>query len=116
MGQGALRRGTLIGPTLAAFGLVVVLVCGIFAFLLHAVADNRDQTRRARQTQAALVLTARLNRMAVDLETGTRGRLLTGERRFLAPYRTATAAIPDVEAQLRRLLTGRRERRQLDAL
>jgi hypothetical protein len=87
MGRGA-RRGR-IGPTLAAFGGVVVLVCAIFAFLLNAVHDMQDDARRASRSERAVVLTSRLNRLVIDLETGIRGRLLTGEDAYLDPYRAA---------------------------
>src|SRR4051794_23084592 len=112
MGKGAPRRGGLVGPTLGAFGLVVLLVCAIFAFLVHAVTQGRDDARRARQTERALVLTARMTRLAIDLETRTRGRLLTGEDRFLAPYRQANAAIVPLERRLRPLLGTAAERRR----
>ena len=103
MGKGA-RRGR-IGPTLAAFGVVVLLVCAIFAFLLHAVQDMQADARRASRSERAVVLTSRLNRLVIDLETGIRGRLLTGEDRYLDPYRAAQAAIPDIENQLRSQLS-----------
>src|SRR5689334_6419527 len=115
MGMGARQRG-LVGPTLVAFGLVVLLVCGIFAFVLHAVADGRHESRRARTTEQALVLTSRLTRLAVDLETGVRGRLLSGEERYLTPYRNADRTIPPLERQLRPLLTTAAERRRFAAV
>jgi signal transduction histidine kinase/DNA-binding response OmpR family regulator/HPt (histidine-containing phosphotransfer) domain-containing protein len=108
MGKGA-RRGR-IGPTLAAFGVVVLLVCAIFAFLLHAVQDMQADARRASRSERAVVLTSRLNRLVIDLETGIRGRLLTGEDRYLEPYRAAQAAIPDVENELRSQLSDEGQR------
>jgi signal transduction histidine kinase/DNA-binding response OmpR family regulator len=103
MGRGA-RRGR-IGPTLAAFGGVVVLVCAIFAFLLNAVHDMQDDARRASRSERAVVLTSRLNRLVIDLETGIRGRLLTGEDAYLDPYRAAQAAIGDIEKDLQSQLS-----------
>src|SRR3954451_22605521 len=114
MGKGA-RRG-LIGPTLAAFGVVVLLVCAIFAFLLHAVRDMQHVSQRAAGSERAVVLTSRLNRLVIDLETGVRGRLLTGQDRFLEPYRAAQAAIPDVETELRGRLSDDAQRARFDTL
>src|SRR3954469_13743262 len=114
MGKGA-RRG-LIGPTLAAFGVVVLLVCAIFAFLLHAVRDMQHVSQRAAGSERAVVLTSRLNRLVIDLETGVRGRLLTGQDRFLEPYRAAQAAIPDVETELRSRLSDDAQRARFDTL
>ena len=54
-----------------------------------------------------------LNRSTIDLETGLRGRLLTGEDRFLLPYRAASEDIP---VELRRLRgAGPRARRSAPA-
>src|SRR3954468_12343882 len=114
MGKGA-RRG-LIGPTLAAFGVVVLLVCAIFAFLLHAVRDMQHVSQRAAGSERAVVLTSRLNRLVIDLETGVRGRLLTGDERFLEPYRAAQAAIPDTQAALRALIDDPAQQRRLAVL
>src|SRR3954451_23081902 len=100
----AKARGRLVGPTLAAFAVVVVLVCGIFAFLLHAVGDLRDDAEQARRTERVVLLTTRLNRLVVDLETRVRGRLLTNDDRLLEPYRAAQQAIPSVRDELRGLV------------
>jgi signal transduction histidine kinase/DNA-binding response OmpR family regulator/HPt (histidine-containing phosphotransfer) domain-containing protein len=95
-----MARGRLVGPTVAAFGLVVVLTCGIFAFLLNAIADVRSDARHARQTERTVLYASRLNRLLVDLETGVRGRLLTGDAAYLGPFRDAQTGIPEM---LRRL-------------
>ncbi|MCW2994077.1 MAG: response regulator, partial [Conexibacter sp.] len=115
MGKGAHGRG-LIGPTLAAFAGVGVLVCVIFAFLLAGMSSMRTNAERARTAERVVLLTSRLNRLTVDLETGVRGRLLTGNTQYLEPYTAAEAAIPDVEAQLRPLVDDPQQRRRFDAL
>ena len=53
--RGLIARG-LIGPTLAAFAAVGVLVCVVFAFLLDGMSSmksNADRARRARARRAA---------------------------------------------------------------
>jgi two-component system, sensor histidine kinase and response regulator len=115
MGTGG-RRGRLIGPTLAAFGLVVVLTAALFVVLVHAVSDVRDDTDNARRTERVVALTSRLNRLVVDLETGGRGRLLTGDARLLEPARVADRAIPQTIARLRDLVTEPVQRRRLETL
>jgi two-component system sensor histidine kinase/response regulator len=99
-GQGAGRAG-LIGPTLGAFGVVMVLVCAIFAFLLHAVSGVRSDASRAHTAQQLVVQLQRLNRVTVDLETGVRGRLLSRQEAFLSPYTDAQKTIPLAERALR---------------
>ncbi|MDX6703334.1 MAG: two-component system, sensor histidine kinase and response regulator [Baekduia sp.] len=115
MGKGA-RRAGLIGPTLAAFGVVMVLVGAIFAFLLYAVTSVHDDARVARESEQVVALTSRLNRLTIDLETGVRGRLLTGDDRFLTPYRDAQKSIPAVEDRLRSLVPPGAQQRLLTVL
>jgi two-component system, sensor histidine kinase and response regulator len=115
MGKGAHRRG-LIGPTLAGFAGVGVLVCVIFGFLLNSVGAMHSNANRARKAQTVSLLTSRLNRLAIDLETGVRGRLLTGDDQYLQPYSDAERQIPQVERQLTPLVTDPSQRAQLAQL
>jgi signal transduction histidine kinase/DNA-binding response OmpR family regulator/CHASE3 domain sensor protein len=67
--------------------------------------------------RAAVDAASRLQRLLVDLESGERGFLLTGDARQLAPYDAALAEIPTRLGQLRRLRADQPERvRQLDEL
>ena len=115
MSKGAQRRG-LVGPTLAAFAAVGVLVCVVFAFLLEGMSSMKSNAERARSAERTVVLTSRLNRLVVDLETGVRGRLLTGNDDYLGPYRDAQQAIPGVEDRLAALVSDPRQRRRLAEL
>jgi signal transduction histidine kinase/DNA-binding response OmpR family regulator/HPt (histidine-containing phosphotransfer) domain-containing protein len=109
MGKGAHGRG-LIGPTLAAFAVVGVLVCIVFAFLLDGMSSMKSNADLARRAERVVLLTSRLNRLTVDLETGVRGRLLTGDDAYLKPYRDAQRQIPAVEAQLSELVENPAQR------
>ncbi|WCB92949.1 hypothetical protein DSM104299_01649 [Baekduia alba] len=115
MSKGAHRRG-LVGPTLAGFAAVALLVCIISAFLLASVKSMHDNANDARDGERVALLTSRLNRLAIDLETGVRGRLLTGDDQFLKPYSDAQQAIPGAEARLATLVKGAEQRGQLRAL
>jgi two-component system sensor histidine kinase/response regulator len=115
MGKGAHGRG-VIGPTLAAFTGVGVLVCVIFAFLFAGMASMRENAQRARTAERVVLLTSRLNRLTVDLETGVRGRLLTDNPQYLEPYTAAQRAIPGVEASLRQTIAGAEQLRRFDQL
>jgi len=115
MSKGAHGRG-LIGPTLAAFTGVGVLVCVVFAFLFAGMSSMRTNAERARTAERVVLLTSRLNRLAVDLETGVRGRLLTGNTQYLEPYTAAQQAIPDVEASLRSTIADDEQVRRFDVL
>jgi signal transduction histidine kinase/DNA-binding response OmpR family regulator/HPt (histidine-containing phosphotransfer) domain-containing protein len=113
--KGAQRRG-LVGPTLAAFAAVGVLVVVVFAFLLEGLSSMRSNADLARRAERIVLLTSRLNRFTVDLETGVRGRLLTGDDAYLAPYRDAQRQIPGVEDQLSDLVEDPAQRLRLAEL
>jgi two-component system sensor histidine kinase/response regulator len=115
MGKGAHRRG-IIGPTLAAFAGVAVLVCVIFAFLFEGMSSMRTNAQRAREAERVVLLTSRLNRLTIDLETGVRGRLLTGNDQYLEPYTAAQQAIPDIADSLREQIHDDAQRARFDAL
>jgi CHASE3 domain sensor protein len=73
-------------PTIVALGAVLVVVAGMFATLL-ATTRSLDATsksgRRATQLQQEAL---QLDRIAVDLETGVRGFLITRDTSSLEPY------------------------------
>ncbi|HEY6758396.1 MAG TPA: response regulator [Baekduia sp.] len=115
MGKGAQRRG-LVGPTLIAFGVVAVLVCIVFAFLLDGLSSMRSNADRARRAERVVLLTSRLNRLTIDLETGVRGRLLTGDAAYLQPYTSAQKDIPATESQLSAYVQDRGQRQRYAAL
>lgn len=71
--------------------------------LLSSTLDARVQaTERADQTRARLVLVAQVMQHVVDLETGLRGYVITGEPRFLEPYNAAQLVLPQELAALER--------------
>ncbi|GGO18103.1 diguanylate cyclase (GGDEF)-like protein [Deinococcus humi] len=79
-----------------------VLLVAAF-LLLSSTLDARVQaSERAAQTRARLVSVAKVMQHVVDLETGLRGYVITGEPRFLEPYNAAQAALPQELAALER--------------
>jgi signal transduction histidine kinase len=89
---------------LIASGLLALLIGAAFAVLLSSVADLRTLERRARQSEEVLEVADVLERQVVDLETAQRGFVITGEERFLQPWRRAQAAFPGEAATLERLV------------
>ena len=77
---------SLVAPTLAVLALVLVLISGTFAVLLVSVREFDRETGSAGRAERILSLSAAAERHVVDVETGLRGYLLTGETRFLEPY------------------------------
>jgi signal transduction histidine kinase len=96
------RRG-LTWRVLTA-GVVLALVVGAsFAVLLRAIFAQDHSALLAMHSQEVLASANRLERLVVDLESGPRGYLLTGEERFLAPWAAARASVPGESANLRQL-------------
>jgi CHASE3 domain sensor protein len=72
--------------------IVFFVVSGALAYLnIRTIRDGNQKVIQSQQTVTALseILSA-----AQDAETGQRGFLLTGNERYLEPYRAALASIP----------------------
>jgi signal transduction histidine kinase len=91
---------------LVASGLLALVIGAAFAVLLSSVADLRASERRARQSEEVLDVANVLERLVVDLETGQRGFVITGQERFLDPWRHARATFPREAANLERLVAN----------
>jgi signal transduction histidine kinase len=91
---------------LIASSLLALVIGTAFAVLLVSVADLRAQERLTIRSQQVLVSANQLERLVVDLETGVRGFVITGQEPFLQPWEDARAALPGVSATLERLTAG----------
>ena len=78
----------LLGSTV--LGAVVSVV---FALLVLALDDLRAAADREAAAKDAATLTLELQKLVVDLETGLRGFAITGDERFLEPWRNARAQL-----------------------
>jgi len=94
---------------LVASCLLAVVIATAFAVLLSSVMDLRSSADRARRSDEVLVVANRLERLVVDLESGPRGFVITGQRRFLQPWIQAQAAFPDQAKNLQRLVADNPE-------
>ncbi len=102
-------RGGLTRRTVVASGLLALVVGGVFAALLVAIADLRDAAERARHSEVVLAAANQLERLVIDLETGQRGFIITGDERFLDPWNDARRAFPRQARTLERLAAARSE-------
>jgi CHASE3 domain sensor protein len=105
-------RGGLTRRMVVASGLLAIVVGAAFAVLLSSVADLRSSERRARQSEEVLVVANQLERLVVDVETSQRGFVITGQERFLRPWRDARAAFPGQAGTLERLVAGSAEQEE----
>jgi signal transduction histidine kinase len=83
------------------------------AFLLLGVADQRlrHSARDSRHSEQVVALANQLEKLVLDLETGERGYVITGQDRFLDPYRAAVAAMPPTVRSLSLLVANDRVQR-----
>ena len=90
----ALRTRAMDQRTSLALVAVIVffVVSGVLAYLnIRTIRDGNQKVIQSQQTVAAL---SDILSSAQDAETGQRGFLLTGNERYLEPYRAALASIP----------------------
>ena len=97
-------RGGLARRTLIRGVLLVLVGAAAFGVVLSSVADLHESERRARRSQEVLVVANHLERLVVDLETGLRGYLITGQPVFLQPAETAQASFGQQSATLEQLV------------
>jgi signal transduction histidine kinase len=83
---------------------LVLVGAAAFGVVLSSVADLPESERRVRRSQEVLVVANHLERLVVDLETGLRGFVITGQAVFLQPAETAQAAFPQRAATLKQLV------------
>jgi signal transduction histidine kinase len=98
--------GGLTHRMMIASGLLALVIGGAFAVLLISVLELRDQERLTSRSRQVLITANELERLVVDLETGVRGFVITGQEQSLQPWQAAQAALPGVTRSLERLVAG----------
>ena len=74
---------------LLASVVLSLLVSAAFVTLILAITALREANEREARASEVTTATLRLEKLVVDLETGLRGLVLTGNERFLQPYAAA---------------------------
>jgi CHASE3 domain sensor protein len=77
--------------------------------LLVTIDDLREAERTVRDSDSLLVTANELERLVVDLETGVRGFVITGNDQFLQPFSAARGNLPATADGLIRLSGGQPE-------
>jgi PAS domain S-box-containing protein len=89
--------------------LVAAIVLGVvFTVLLRTVDVSRDRDSQARQSADAIEAANSIEGSVIDLETGLRGYIISGETNFLEPYQRARATQPQRLNTLERLVRDNR--------
>ena len=111
-----MRRCGLTARMVLASATLAVVVGGAFGVLIVVLNALRSDARRAAHSQQVLIDVTDLQGRVIDLETGERGLIITGDPRFLEPWRNARRSLLGGDLQqLDRLVRDNRsqERRAL---
>jgi signal transduction histidine kinase len=105
------RSLSLSARMLIASAVLAVLVAGVFAVLIRAVDSLNDATRQEAHAKDVTAATLRLEKLVLDLETGVRGFILTGNENVLAPWKQARAELDGQIRVVQRLAATNPEQR-----
>jgi PAS domain S-box-containing protein len=112
----AAKTGWSIGRV-GGFCLSIVLIVGASALSYRSQQDLLDAWGAVDHTRDVLYQIQQLLSLLKDAETGQRGFLITGDDRFLEPYKAAIQAIPAATAAVRTLTADNpNQQHRLDAL
>jgi two-component system, sensor histidine kinase and response regulator len=98
----------LTGRILIGGGLLALFFGVQFVLVIRSFQGIRDDGREQRRAQEAVVAATRFETLVLDLETGTRGYVITTDKRFLEPYNAARRSLPAESARLQALAPGPR--------
>jgi len=96
---GPLRR-SLSARILGVLALLGSLALVLGLLLVAAINAQREAAAKASAAQAALLSAAELERATLDLETGLRGLLVSGDPDFLEPFRDARSTLGEQGSEL----------------
>jgi signal transduction histidine kinase len=89
-----------------ASALLSVLVAAVFALEQLAVSSFRDASRQEARAKDVGRAAVGLEAVVLDLESGLRGYVISGNRRLLGPWRQTRAALPGRVADLEHLVSA----------
>ncbi|MFB7507008.1 SpoIIE family protein phosphatase [Streptomyces broussonetiae] len=95
----------LVPLTAVAGGLLALLIGLAFTMLLWSILGLGESAAADRRTETALAQARTVEGLVVDLETGQRGFVITGEKQFLEPWQTARTTFSGQAQELVRLST-----------
>ncbi|MBO1329873.1 CHASE3 domain-containing protein [Streptomyces sp. VRA16 Mangrove soil] len=105
------RRLGLTSLTIAASGLLALLIGVAFAILLWAISDANSSTSARRASRTALVEAGTMEQLLLDLETGQRGFVITEREEFLEPWHEARGALAAESRRFTDSATSAQQRR-----
>ena len=107
-----IRSLPLAARTFFATLLVGALVAAVFVVMLLAVSALREAERREAHSKDVTAATLQLEQLVLDLETGVRGFVISGNEDFSRALRNTRRQIPGRVADLERLVADSPEQQQ----
>jgi signal transduction histidine kinase len=101
MRLGGLTTRIAVGGAVVAAVFIVQLIVSFDS--LHTIEHD---TKREQHASQAVVAAIRIEKLVLDLETGERGYVVSGDPRFLQPWRQARRALPQQSRLLTSLVPG----------
>ncbi len=100
-----MKSRSLSARMIAASFVLAVLVAASFAILISAVSTLDDARVREAHSKDVSSATVVVEKLVIDVESGVRGFVLSGNLRLLRPYVQARAELPRRLDSLERLVT-----------
>src|SRR4051794_24169967 len=89
----ATHVGTLTTRTVLGAGVLALVVASLFLLMVSAVRAERQAAAAARASDDRIAAAIEEQKLAIDLETGLRGYVITDDRSFLRPWDDALATL-----------------------
>ena len=97
-------RAGLTTRLLLATGVLAVVVTAAYVALYVALADLSRARASATHSVQEVNVARDVRRLLIDMETGQRGFIITGEPSFLEPWETGRRTLPERVATLRKIV------------
>ncbi|HZA09583.1 CHASE3 domain-containing protein, partial [Mycobacterium sp.] len=101
---------------LIATGALALIGVAAFVALLLASADVNRARASVANSQAELAQVREIRNQLLDMETGQRGFIITGQQRFLEPWEASRQRLPEDFARLRRIVDDPNQARRAEQL
>jgi signal transduction histidine kinase len=105
-------RRSLKTRLIAASVVFATLIAIVFAVLVLAISELRTATEDEAHAKDRSVAALELEKLVLDVETGARGLVITGDERFLEPWTLARRQLPTRLTDFERRFAGSPQRSQ----
>ncbi len=93
----------LMGRILLGGGILVLVLSLEFVLVVHSFRSVQRHTRSEQRAEQTVVVGTQIEKLVLDLETGTRGYVISHDPSFLQPWREAQRDLPGKSRTLQSL-------------